>query len=382
MYQVKGLTDFERFLMTYSSKEEVDLQPQEMVEVLENGAGGIELGLLANYADGYETRMLLTPEACGMLTSGGYRVVMESGAGSDISFTDEKYAEYGVKIVSREEALKAQVVLCYTPLKAKDVKKMQKGASLICMMGNNLFEASTVKALMEHRIATACLDNMQSHNDEPVFSNIIDEINGRAAIMYAEEALSFLGGGKGVLLAGVAGINPCEILIIGMGNDMLAAAKAGAAIGARVTLMDNDISSLQVAKEILGQNIDTIAVHPRVLYNRAKSADVIILGTTTRPFEFPTNVKAALKSNVYLLDMVENHPSVCVPRTVAMAISNALVNFLGEMQLKNGFYGMIATTPGVQQGLITYEGKLVDKLIGSYLGMPSVDINVMLSAAN
>ncbi|MDE7438249.1 MAG: hypothetical protein K2M93_07160 [Muribaculaceae bacterium] len=368
--------------MSYSSIEENDLQPQEMVEVLEKNAGGIELGLLANYADGYETRMLLTPEACGMLTSGGYRMVMESGAGSDISFSDEKYAEYGVKIVSREEALKAQVVLCYTPLKPKDIKKMQKGAVLLCMMGHDFFDKSTIKALMEHKIAVGCLDNMQSHNDEPVFSNIIDEINGRAAIMYAEEALSFLGGGKGVLLAGVAGINPCEILIIGMGNDMIAAAKAGAAAGARVTLMDNDISTLQVAKEVVGQSIDTIAIHPRVLFNRAKTADVIILGTTTRPFEFPANVKATLKSNVYLLDMVENQPSVCVPRTVAMAISNALVNFFDEMQMKNGFYGMVATTPGVQQGLVTYEGKLVDKLIGSYLGMPSVDINVMLSAAN
>lgn len=368
--------------MSYSSVEDKDLQPQEMVEVVERNAGGIELGILANYADGYETRMLLTPEACGMLTSGGYRVVMESGAGSDISFSDEKYAEYGVKIGTRDEALKASMVLCYTPLKAKDVKKMRKGSALLCMMGHNLFEVSTIKALMDHKIAAGCLDNMMSHNDEPVFSNIIDEINGRAAIMYAEEALSFLGGGKGVLLAGVAGINPCEILIIGMGNDMLAAAKAGAAVGARVTLMDNDISTLQVAKEIVGQAVDTIAVHPRVLFNRAKSADVILLGTTTRPFEFPANVKAALKSNVYLLDMIENQPSVCVPRTVAMAISNALVNFFDEMQLKNGFNGMIATTPGVQHGLITYEGKLVDKLIGSYLGMPSVDINVMLSAVN
>lgn len=362
--------------------EDMDLQPQEMVEVLEKNAGGIEIGLLANYADGYETRMLLTPEACGMLTSGGFRVCMESGAGSDISFSDEKYAEYGVKIVTREEALKAPVVLCYTPLKAKDVKKMQKGAALICMMGNHLFDTHTIKALLDHRIVTACLDNMISHNDEAVFSNIIDEINGRAAIMYAEEALSFLGGGKGVLLAGVAGINPCEILIIGMGNDMLAAAKAGASAGARVTIMDNDTSSLQVAKEVVGPLVDTIAVHPRVLYNRVKTADVIITGTTTRPFEMPANLKAAMKSNVYVLDMVENQPSVCVPRTVAMAISNALVNFLDEMQLKNGFYGMIATTPGVQQGVITYEGKLVDKLIASYLGLPSVDISVMLSAAN
>lgn len=358
------------------------LEPKEQLELLDIVSPSIAIGIVGNYSDGYETRMLLTPEACGMLTSAGIGICMESGAGSDISFTDEKFAEYGVKIVTRDEALKSSLVLSYTALKAKDVKKMQKGASLLCMMDKILFESSTIKALLEHKITCGCLDNMYSHNDEPVFANILNEINGRAAIMYAEEALSYLGGGKGVLLAGVAGINPCEILLIGMGNDMIAAARAGAATGARVTLMDNDTSTLQVAKEAVGPLVDTIAIHPRVLSNKVKRADVIITGTTTRQFEFPRTLSAAMKENVYVLDINETQPSVSVPRTVAMALSSALVNFLEEMAIKNGFNGMVATTPGVQYGIITYEGKLVDKLIGSYLSMPSIDIAVMLSAAN
>lgn len=367
--------------MTCKTTENV-LQPQEQYETVENRTSGMLIGLVGNYSDGYETRMLLTPEACGMLTAGGISVCMEAGAGSDISFPDEKYAEYGVKITTRDKALKAPLVLSYSPLNADDIRKMEKGASLLCIMGHQLCEEATIKALLEQKIICGVLDNMVSHNDEPVFSNILDEINGRAAIMYAEEALSYLGGGKGVLLAGVAGINPCEILIIGMGNDMIAAAKAGAAAGARVTLMDNDTSTLQVAKEIVGPLVDTIAIHPKVLSNKVKTADVIIMGTTTRNFEFPRNLSAAMKENVYVLDINETQPSVSVPRTVAMAMSNALVNFFEEMVLKNGFRGMVATTPGVQYGLVSYEGKLVDKLIGSYLSMPSVDIAVMLSAVN
>lgn len=363
-------------------EDHLNPDPLEKVAILENEKNNVGIGIVANYSDGYETRMLLTPEACGMLTSAGFSICMEAGAGSDISFTDEKYAEYGVKIVTRDEALKAPIVICYTALKAKDIKKMQKGATLLCMMDNILFEQSTIKALLSHHIVTGCLDNMYSHNDEPVFANIIDEIDGRAAIMYAEEALSYLGGGKGVLLAGVAGINPCEVLLIGIGNDMLAAAKAARATGARVTLMDNDTSTLQVAKDLLGDTIDTIAIHPRVLYNRVKTADVIITGSTTRSFEFPRNLSAAMKENAYVLDLNETHPSVSVPRTVAMAMSNALVNFFDEMAIKNGFYGMVATTPGVQFGIVTFQGKLTDKLIGSYLGLPSVDIAVMLSASN
>ncbi|MDE6717932.1 MAG: hypothetical protein K2J70_07055 [Muribaculaceae bacterium] len=353
--------------------------PQEMVEVIERVESGVRVGIVGNYPDTDETRMLLTPEACGMLTSSGIAISMEHGAGVDVSFPDEKYAEYGVRIVTRDEALRQPLVLSYAPLRPKDIKKMQKGAGLLCMMGSTLFEQSTIKALLSHKIITGCLDNMVSHNDMQVFADIIDEIDGRAAIMYAQEALSYLGGGKGVLLASVAGLNPCEVLLIGIGAEMVAAAQAAVATGARVTLMDNDISALQEVKRICGHLVDAIAIHPRVLYNKVKSADVIITGLNTRDFEFPKNLSAAMKENVYILDLNETHPSISVPRTVAMALSNVMVNFLSELQLKDSFTGMIATTPGVQAGIVTYNGKLVDKLIGSYLSMPSVDISVMLS---
>lgn len=343
---------------------------------------GIHIGLLGNYADTDETRFLLTPEACGLLTSAGMRVSMEAGAGVDISFPDEKYAEYGVKITTREEALKCPVVMSYAPLRAKDVKKMTVGATLLCMMNETLFEQATIKALMEKKIACGCLDNMYSHLDVQIFADIVDEIDGRGAVIYAQESLSYLGGGKGVLLAGVAGLNPCEVLILGTGTEAIAAANAAAGAGAKVVLMDNDASALQLARNSCVHPVELIAIHPRVLTNRVKTADVIITTNTTRPFEFPKSLSSSLKDTVYVIDLNESHPSLSVPRTVAMALSNPMVNFLNEMAIKNDFKGMMVTAPGVQTGMVTYEGKLVDKLIGSYLAMPSIDIRVMLSSTN
>lgn len=342
----------------------------------------LHIGLLGNYPDSDETRMLLTPEACGLLTSGGIMVTMETGAGVDVSFSDENYAEYGVKIATRDEVLKLPVLLSFMPLKAKDVRKMTKGASLICMMGNVLFEKATIKALIDCNINLGCLDNMYSHHDVTVFADIIDEIDGRGAIMYAQEALSYLGGGKGVLLSAVAGLGPCEVLVFGTGREAVTAANAAVAAGARTVLMDNDVSALEVVRNMCNPNIDLLAIHPRVLTNRVKSADVIIMGHTTREFEFPKSLSSTIKDTVYVLDLHEVHPSMSVPRTVAMAISNPLGYFLKEMAIKDGFEGMVATTPGMQCGMVTYKGKLVDKLIASYLGLPSIDIRVMLSATN
>lgn len=361
-------------------KENAAPATQTQTQTIAENKGKTRIGLVANYADTDETRFLLTPEACGLLTSAGYNIVLESGAAIDISFSDDNYAEYGVEIVDRDTALKANIVLSYAPLRAKDIKKMTPGAALLCMMGSTLFDKRIITALLEQKITLGCLDNMLSLNDVPIFADIIDEIDGRAAIQYAQEALSYLGEGKGVLLAGVAGINPCEVLIIGDGRNIYAAANAALNAGASVTLMNNDITALMTARDVCGPGLQTIAIHPRVLFNKVKTADVVITGTTTRPFEFPKKLSIALKKSAYVLNLEESHPSVSVPRTVAMAVSNCLVNFFDDMLIKDGIHGMIATTNGVQAGLVTYKGKLVDKLIGSYLGMPCVDINVMLAS--
>lgn len=362
-------------------KEKSDMthQPQLMVEDRQENGNHPYIGMVGNYDDTDETRVLLTPEACGLLTASGHLIAMEAGAGIDVSFTDEAYAEYGVRIMSREEVLKSDLVLSYAPLRSADIRRMRRGATLLCMMDTEMISPSSINALLEQDITMGCLDNMYSHNEEPVFANIIDEIDGRAAIVYAQDHLSYLGGGKGVLLAGVAGINPCEVLIFGEGVDVEAAACAALASGAQVTVVNNDISALQRTQQVCGPQLTTLAMHPKVLSSKVRSADVILLGTTTRPFELPLSLKAAMKPNVYVLDFKESHPAATVPRTVAMALSNVLVNFFGEMMLKGNFEGMLTTSEGVQAGIVTYRGCLVDKLLASYMSMPGVDISVMLA---
>ncbi|MBO4965676.1 MAG: hypothetical protein J6C81_05365 [Muribaculaceae bacterium] len=364
------------------NKSNNDLQTQSESAAIIHGKPGFRIGILGNYADSDETRFMITPEACGVIIEQGYQVCMEEGASVDISFTDLNYAEYGVEIVSRDQALQADMVLCYEPIRTPEIEKMRKGAALLCMMGHSFFERDFIEALNRRHILSVSLDNIVSHNDEPVFSNIVSEIDGRAAIMYAQDYLSFLGGGKGVLLAGVAGINPCEILIIGQGTRVASAALAGISQGAIVTVMDNDVSMLQTIKEICSDRVQTLSIHPRVLASKVKSADVIIIDDCTRPFELPADLRSSMKETVYLLDLTQQSPSLAVPRTVAMGLSNVLINFFDEMSIKGGIDAMVASTAGLQVGIITYEGKLTDKLIASFLGLPCVDISVLLSASN
>lgn len=360
----------------------VQFETEPRLKEMTNEKGRVQIGLLGNYPETEETRILLTPEACGLLTSAGMSVCMEEGAGIDIDFSDEKYAEYGVQITDRKTALQQDIVLSFDPLKPEDVEKMKDGASLLCMMADSLFNKGVIETKLRKRITLCCLSKTLSFNGEPVFANIIDEIDGRGAILYAQEHLSYLGGGKGVLLSGVAGVSPCELVLIGEGREILAAAHSAMTQGALVTLLNNDISSLQQARILLGGYLQTLAIHPKVLFNKIKSADVIILGNTTRPFEMPKNLTMAMKPNAYVLDLREVHPSVSVPRTVAMAVSNVMVNMLNDIALLEGMDRLIAATEGVQNGIMTYRGQLVDKLAASYLGMPYVDLSVMIAHTN
>ena len=106
-------------------KTTIELEPQTAMTAEDTAGKAIRIGLVANYTDTDETRFLLTPEGCGILTSAGFKIIMEQGAATDISFPDSAYAEFGAEIGSRAEALHADVVLSYQPLHEKDIMKMR-----------------------------------------------------------------------------------------------------------------------------------------------------------------------------------------------------------------------------------------------------------------
>lgn len=355
-------------------------QPQQ--DTVATRKSALSLAIVNNYADTDETRLFLTPEACALIANFGYRIMLEAGAGIDINYTDQNYADAGVEIVTRPEALKADIVLSVRPLRVADLLLMRKGATLISLMDSSLYDRAVIEALLDRQIILLALDNMASANGLKVFARILDEIDGRAAIIYAQEGISFLGEGKGVLLAGVAGLNPCEVLIVGSGRRPQAAAKAALAAGANVTMMDNDVSALFEAQRECGQHLNTAMIHPHVLFNKVKSADVIILDNCTNPFEMPRQLAMAMKESVYMLDMLNTVPSLVVPRTVAMGLSNPLVNFFEEVAMKGGIGKLAATNNGVRQGVVTLRGKLVDKNVATGVGMNATDISLMLTQTN
>ncbi|MDE5929885.1 MAG: alanine dehydrogenase, partial [Muribaculaceae bacterium] len=122
------------------------------------------------------------------------------------------------------------------------------------------------------------LDLIENSDSRKPFADILNEIDGRAALAIASSLLADSVHGKGILMGGVAGIVPCEVTVLGSGFDALAAARTAIGLGATVRMFDNDSYSLREADRMLGPAVITSAMHPRVLVSALRSADVVVAG--------------------------------------------------------------------------------------------------------
>jgi alanine dehydrogenase len=243
--------------------------------------------------------------------------------------------------------------------------------------------------------------------------NAISEIEGAAAISVASELLSNEDGGKGVLLGGVPGVSPTEVVIIGAGVAGATAARAAMALGASVRVFDSDIDKLRRLQRQVGAAVFTSVFQPHVLLNTFASADVVIgamryIDDSVR-YVISEDVIRRMKPKAVLIDLRINqggcfettcflspdHPSVyekdgvvhyCVSnlssrvaRTTAMALSNIFTPLMLQMGELGGATAMASVDLGFRSGFYMYGGKLVNHYVANYFNLPAHDISLFLS---
>ncbi len=224
-----------------------------------------------------ETRLALTPEAVALLVEEGHRVLVESGAGNGIHYSDLRYSECGAKIVnSPAEVFSADIVLKITPPTPNEILLMREKATLGSMLQLSLFSPQSIKLMMQKKITAIAYELIKDEQRNfPVMSSI-SEIDGITAISIAAQYMSNESGGKGLLLGGIAGISSAEVLVLGAGIAGATAARTALALGAQVKVFDHDINKLRKFQQQYGQHIFTSVIHPRVLFKALASADVVV----------------------------------------------------------------------------------------------------------
>lgn len=392
----------------FACRSNVGVAPQEQLLGIKPGSRHLSIGLPAEH-NGGEKRFPLTPEGVALLTREGFAVLIERGAGEGIKYSDLHYTEAGAQAVESAEVFRCDVVLKITPLNEEEAASIRPGGLLLTLLQPQYQSASVLKVLMQKRVTAVAIDRVVDDKGRYLFADILDEIDGRAAIVLASELLSNRSGGKGVLLGGVPGVAAAEVLIIGGGLAGRAAARAASGLGALVRIFDNDFYRLRATQLEVGPSVFTSNMHPHVLENAMRSADVVIGTEVPDRGRLGMNYVEMMKRGALLFDLCMDQggcfeTSSCseapcnkvyeqcgvlhyclssvgsaVARTASMALSNLLVPLLIELNDPAMLYGHIKTDDRLRNAVYLFGGKLTHKELSLRLGLPYYDMALFMS---
>lgn len=359
-----------------------------------------------------ENRLIFTPEAVDMIVEAGHQILFEAGAGAGVNYSDADYSESGATITNKEEVFNCDLVFKIAPATPEEISMMKKKATVCSMLHFPDMSADLIHAMTEKTLNAVGYELITSDGRNFPVRDSISEIDGIAAISVASELLSNERGGKGILLGGIPGVSPAEIIIIGAGVTGRVVARAALALGALVRVFDSDILKLRQLQKELGTMVFTSVFQPNVLMNAFQSADVVI-GALPRINEqvcylIPADVIRRMKKGALIIDLrinqggcfettcflPENHPAVfekggvtyyCEPnissraaRTASMAMSNIFAPMIirtGESSLS----GIVQSDAVFRSGLYMYSGKLVNSHVAKRFNLPANDIGLFLS---
>jgi alanine dehydrogenase len=393
-------------------KESALLPKEEMLEV-ERKKGKLLIGIPKEISF-QENRVVLTPEAISLLVANGHHVKIESNAGIHAKFSDNEYSEAGAEIChDRKTIFSCDLILKIAPPAESELEMMPGNQTLIAALQISVQPKKTLTQLIEKKITAIAWDYIQ--DDQGIYPVVrtMGEIAGNTSILVAGELLSNYSNGKGLILGGIAGVRPSEVVILGAGTVGEYAARSALGLGASVKVFDNSLSKLRRLQNDVGTRLYTSILQPKVLAKVLKRADVVIgairapLGRT--PCVVPEQMVCDMKHGAVIIDVsidqggcfetseVTNHNNptfikhgvvhYCVPniasrvaRTASYALSNIFSPILIEMGEKGGCKEYIRKNSGFRSGVYIYKGTLTSEILGKVFHLPYKNIELLLAA--
>lgn len=392
---------------------EGSLLPQEEMLAIGRKKGKLMIGI-PKETTFQENRVALNPEAVQLLVSNGHQVLVETQAGKMASYEDVKYSEAGAEIAyDRSEVFKANIILKVAPPTADEIELMPGNQTLISALQLTAHPKETLVKLMNKKITAIAWDYIQDEHGIYTVVRAMGEIAGSTSILIASELLSNYQTGKGLMLGGVAGVRPTEVVVLGAGTVGEYACRAAIGLGASVKVFDNSISKLRRLQNDLGMRIYTSVIQPKMLEKAIMRSDVVIgairAGLGRTPCIVTEQMIEGMKPGSVVVDVsidqggcfetskLTNHTKptyerhgvihYCVPNIasrVSMTASIALSNIFSPLMLEMGDNGgcreMIKKDPGFRSGVYVYQGKLTSEILGKVFDLPYKNIELLMAA--
>lgn len=390
------------------------LMPQEETLEVGNRQKQLKIGIPSE-DHSVESRVPITPEAVEILTGHGHEVTLESGAGRASNYSDTDYSERGGIISrSRKEVFGGcDVLLKISPPTLEEISWMKERQTLISSFHATIQkDEKYIRELIRKRVTAIAFEMIQDeHKCFPAVRSM-SAIAGTTSILIAAEYLSNMRGGKGVMLGGVTGITPTEVVILGAGTAAEYAVRAAMGLGSEIKVFDHSIHRLRRLQNAVGQMVPTSIYHPKVILKALRSADVLIgairQGEEHQSFFITEEMVMEMKKGAVIVDIsidrggcietselrsqidpvfvkhgvihycVPNIPSR-VARTASIAISNVFAPVIVGMGILGGEGKHLRENIGLRRGVYIYNGILTNDTLSRKFGIPSKDIDLLMA---
>ncbi|MFD1467267.1 alanine dehydrogenase [Hymenobacter caeli] len=363
-----------------------------------------------------ENRLGLTPEAVQHLVTAGHEVVLEAGAGEPSKYSDHNYSEAGAQIVySSQEVFQADIVLKVAPPTRDEIEYMRPGQTLISALQMGTLTAEYIAALQRKKVNAIGFEFIRDPSGAMPVVRAMSEIAGSTVMLVAAEYLARSNEGKGIILGGITGVPPSQVVILGAGTVAEYAARAAIGLGAEVKVFDNHLYKLRRLKHNLGTQLYTSTLDTFALSQQIRRADVVIGALSIEdgriPFMVPEEMVASMTPGSIVIDVsidqggcfetseMTSHsqpifrkydvvhycvPNIAsrVPRTATNALSNIFTPILQEIHQHGGINEVLFTNEHFRAGVYIYRGSLTNAAIGKKYNMRYKELGLLIAVRN
>jgi alanine dehydrogenase len=338
-----------------------------------------------------EARVGLVPSGVEPLVDRGHRVIVQSGAGSGSGLTDADYEEFGAEIAST-----AAEVWAPSDLVVK-VKEPQPSEYDFLRPGLVLFTylhlaplPDLTERLVKARVNAVAYETIRERDGSLPLLTPMSEVAGRMAVQVGAVYLEAPNGGRGILLGGIPGVAPANVVIIGGGVVGHNACRMAVGLGANVTIIDKNLDRLRQLDDIYGNTVLTLASNILTIRESVRQADLVIGAVLIPGASAPRLVRRemirSMKPGAVVVDVaidqggcfetsrptthteptyyvdgvlhycVSNMPAA-VPHTSTFGLTNATFPYLLELATK-GLERACDQHPAICEGVNTYQGHI------------------------
>jgi len=346
-----------------------------------------------------EQRVALTPAGALALIDAGHSVVVERAAGTGSGIADSDYAGVGAKVGSADDAWAAELVLKVKEPIAEEYRRLRPGLILFTYL-HLAADRDLAEALEASETTAIGYETVQRADGALPLLTPMSEVAGRLAVQEGAYYLGKARGGRGILLPGVPGVPPGNVVILGAGTAGLNAARMAAGLGADVSILDINLERLRAVDELFRGQVVTLASNAFNVAQVAVRADLLIGAVLVPGARAPRLVSerlvADMKDGAVIVDVavdqggcietirattlldpvymvhdvvhygVANMPAL-VPRTSTFALANATLPYALQLAAK-GAERAVRDSAELARGVNLWHGALVHPAVAEALG--------------